>query len=115
MIDKAENPNSACVAHPRRWPALLLGAALMLGASGCASYPRFSHSEADASRYVWDDANCRAQAEQLDEAYDQAAERYDSGSDEEMIGGVLGASLAEKAAKRKAYVKCMKMAGYKKI
>jgi hypothetical protein len=94
---------------------MLPAAVLMTGVGGCAAYPQFEHSRTSRSEYLQAVIVCRAKAEQLNGAYDQEAERYEAGSDEEMIGGAIGASLSEKLAKREIYLKCMKAAGYKKI
>ena len=81
--------------------------------AGCASkYPEFDIGSAQIVRFEADVAECKLLASEADAWADTQAERFESGSDAEILASVLASSLATNTLEIHYYSSCMKERGY---
>lgn len=91
--------------------AALLCAAVALG--GCASRHIFQQGNRPESQYQSDVRYCQQRAEGRVASAENYAERYENGSDSEIIGAGIGAMLATADRGAGHYNRCMKQMGYR--
>ena|GEM_PF-3058910 len=83
--------------------------------SGCVTnYQDFNQDSASNSKFETDKQHCRLQASDALDLADQQMERFEDGSDEEIIGAGLAAMLSGSDEQRKIYNRCMTEAGFEK-
>lgn len=92
-----------------------LATVLMVVLGACtSSYPAFQPGSTPATKFEADASVCRGEAQAVADAEVGRAERYDDGSDAEIIGAGLGAMLASNSAAKQQYRACMQARGYNK-
>lgn len=98
--------------HPSLTMAALLCATVAL--SGCAGGRHvFQQGNMSGSQYQRDARSCEQQADGSVATNENYAERYENGSDTEIIGAGLGAMLATADRGAGRYNRCMRNKGYK--